>query len=356
MAIVKVSKGGRSLKQAIRYADKEKDFIGKDVSDNPEKAINEMQLTKDIYNKPGGRQYKHYIISFKPGEVDREKAKAIALEFAEKNFKGYEVGIGTHTDKNHIHCHLIVNSVSFEIGKKLHVPKSFLEDLRKSNDEICKTHGLEIVQKELEKEMSGEIRTGNMKKYQVLKHAFDGVKKSYVLDAAIAVKKAMELSENKQEFIENMNFQGYKTNWSDTRKHVTFIDKGNNKVRLANLQKTFNDISFSKEGLELEFKRNIEQRVNLNIEREVTRAEQTIQSGIGEQYIERTFDRVYDTIRELENELRKYSPSGREAIREEQQDVEREIEQINREQSITREILKRKNRYIDREIEPDFDR
>jgi len=283
MAVVKVAKGGQNLKSALEYADKENDFIGKDIPDNSREALEQMQLTKDIYNKPDGRQYKHYIISFRPGEVDKGKAKEIALEFVEKNFKGFEVGIGTHTDKNHIHCHLIVNSVNFETGKKFQAPKSFLNDLKKSNDEICKSHDLEIVKKRPEKELIGEIRTYDMNKYQALKQGFEDIKKSYVLDTAIAVKKAIEISKNRTEFIKNMSLEGYKTNWTDNRKHVTFTDKENNKVRLANLEKTFSDKTFSKEGLEIEFERQIRQG----------RYIESIRPG--DNYIE--FDKTHDDVR-----------------------------------------------------------
>ena len=261
MAIVKVAKGGRSLKQAIDYINKENDFLGKDLPDNAEDALEQMLLTKEFYEKEDGRQYKHYILSFKPDEATKEIAKAIAEEFAEENFKGFEVAIGTHTETKHIHCHIVVNSVNWETGKKFDAPKSFLDKLKDSNDRICKSYDLEIPKRGPEKELdSGEVRIYNMDKYQVFKKVFEGKAKSYVVDAAVVVKKSAALSESKSEFIKNMRTQGYTVNWVNTRKHVTFTDKDGKKVRLANLEKTFSDIFYSKEALELEFKRNLEQR------------------------------------------------------------------------------------------------
>lgn len=261
MAIIKVAKGGKTLSQAIKYAGKEDLTVGKDISDRKEQAIQEMKITKELYNKLDGRQYKHYIQSFAVGEIDVLQAQKIGLQFAESNFKGYEVFIGTHTDKGHIHNHMIVNSVNFETGNKFNVKKDFLAELKNSNDEICKTHGLKIVEK---KELSGEVRVYDQKKYQTLKKAFEGKQKSYIHETAKDIKRTISNSFNKNEFIKNMSALGYKINWTEERKHVTFTDKENNKVRLSNLEKTFTDKTFTKEGLENEFKRNLERRTELS--------------------------------------------------------------------------------------------
>ena len=68
--------------------------------------------------KTDGRQYKHYVQSFENDSIEPKMAHEIAREWAEKNFKGYEVLFATHCDKGHIHTHFIVNSVSFEDGRK----------------------------------------------------------------------------------------------------------------------------------------------------------------------------------------------------------------------------------------------
>lgn len=61
----------------------------------------------------------HFIQSFKPGEVTPEQAHQLGCEFIERCFANdYEVVIGTHTDRAHIHNHIIVNSVSFVDGHK----------------------------------------------------------------------------------------------------------------------------------------------------------------------------------------------------------------------------------------------
>ncbi|MBU4643046.1 relaxase/mobilization nuclease domain-containing protein, partial [Bacillus toyonensis] len=85
------------------------------------------------------------IQSFKPGEVTAEIANDIGLEFAEKCFKGHEVAVYTHTDKEHIHNHLVVNSVHFETGRKLQVNKKDIYELQAYNDQIARNRGLSVL-------------------------------------------------------------------------------------------------------------------------------------------------------------------------------------------------------------------
>lgn len=66
-----------------------------------------------------GRQGYHFVISFEPGETDADEAYKITKEFAKKYLgENYDYVFATHTDKNHIHSHLIFNSVSRTDGYK----------------------------------------------------------------------------------------------------------------------------------------------------------------------------------------------------------------------------------------------
>lgn len=83
-----------------------------------ETAYAEMQVTKRRFGKLGGVVGYHFIQSFAPGEVTPEQAHAIGVVFARRLFGDrYEVVIGTHLDKAHLHNHVVVNSVSFVDGK-----------------------------------------------------------------------------------------------------------------------------------------------------------------------------------------------------------------------------------------------
>ena len=111
-----------------------------------ETAVSEFLSTKAQHKKTGDTQFYHYTQSFKVGEnISPQTAHKIALEFAQKNYPNYEVLVATHIDAAHIHSHLIVNSVSFVDGKKLHQPPDTLRKLRLSSDEICQAHGFDTL-------------------------------------------------------------------------------------------------------------------------------------------------------------------------------------------------------------------
>ena len=107
------------------------------VNCQPASCRSEFIGTKLQHRKDGGRMYYHFVQSFHPEEtVTPEQAHRIALELA-RQWKDYEVIVATHTDRQHIHSHFIVNSVSFQTGRKLHFEKADLTQLRQLSDAIC---------------------------------------------------------------------------------------------------------------------------------------------------------------------------------------------------------------------------
>ena len=106
----------------------------------------EMMDTTRAIGKLDGRQCYHIIQSFKPGEVSPELALEIAKEFAAEYLLDYEVVIGTHVDKKHIHSHLIFNSVNMQTGKKYHIStQEYYRQIREISDRLCREHGLSVV-------------------------------------------------------------------------------------------------------------------------------------------------------------------------------------------------------------------
>ena len=150
MATIKRLSSKESIKNIINYVlnkEKTNDRIisGKDCS-----ALNtatEMNSTKNLYDKNSGITYNHIIQSFKPGEITPEKAHKIGIELAEKQFKNHEVLIATHKDKEHVHNHLIINSVSFKDGHKLITDKISLREIKLENDKICTREHLSVIEK-----------------------------------------------------------------------------------------------------------------------------------------------------------------------------------------------------------------
>lgn len=179
-----------------------------------ETALAEFTATKARYKKNDQVQFYHYTQSFKVGlDISPQKAHEIALEFAQKNYPDYEVLVATHTDAPHIHSHLIINSVSFEHGKKLHQTPHTLRELRLSSDEICQNHGFEV----LPTYTFGRSKTPS--RAQRKAHGRDNSWKDQLQQA---IEFAMTRSSNKEDFIFNMERQGYFVKWTDTRKTITY--------------------------------------------------------------------------------------------------------------------------------------
>ena len=91
-------------------------------------------------------QFYHIIQSFDPGEIMPEQALEIAKEFCAEYLSDYEVVMGTHIDKNHVHNHICFNAVGKFTGEKYHSsPQSYLKDIRRLSDKLCAKYGLSII-------------------------------------------------------------------------------------------------------------------------------------------------------------------------------------------------------------------
>ena len=167
MAVTKVFAIKRRMDDRVKYAvDREKTTLDSKIvyATNPEKteqvfftealncdsvdtAFQEMQSTKRRFGKTGGVLGYHFIQSFAPGEVTPEQAHEIGMEFARRMFGGrYEVVIGTHLDKAHLHNHIVINSVSFVDGQKYHSsPESYYNAVRGTSDELCRENDLSVI-------------------------------------------------------------------------------------------------------------------------------------------------------------------------------------------------------------------
>lgn len=206
-----------------------------------ETAFSEFTATKARYQKNDQVQFYHYTQSFKVGlDITPQQAHEIALEFAQKNYPDFEVLVATHTDAPHIHSHFIINSVSFEHGKKLHQPPNTLRILRQSSDEICMAHGFEV----LPTYTFGRSKTPSRAQRKAHERG-----DSWKDRLQQAIEFAMTRSSDKEDFIFNMERQGYFIKWTDTRKTITYTCPNGRSCRDDRLF----GAKFSKVNMELEF-------------------------------------------------------------------------------------------------------
>ena len=169
------------LKHSIAYicneAKTEKGSLVGGINCLPDFAYEQMIGTKEMFGQTGGRQGYHFIISLKPGEGTREQMYEITRRFAEEFLCGeYEGVFSVHTDKDHLHGHLVYNSVNMVTGRKYSYKKGDWKNvIQPITNRLCEEYGLSIVaaeyskdpvnmnRKQWEKEQSwGDFITGDM--------------------------------------------------------------------------------------------------------------------------------------------------------------------------------------------------
>ena len=143
-----------SLQDALDYAanrDKtEQSCFESSYACTLETAFTDMRQTKERWHKSGGVQGYHLVQSFAAGEVTPELAHQIAKELADRVLGGrYEYVIGTHLNTDHIHSHIVWNSVSCVDGKKYRSNyKSYVMEIRAVSDELCRKYKLSVIDTE----------------------------------------------------------------------------------------------------------------------------------------------------------------------------------------------------------------
>ena len=244
-----------AMRGCIRYCVQEKKTVDENgrqyvggVNCLGQHAYEEFMATKNLYGKASGTYFYQYVQSFAPGEIQSyEEAHRIGLEFAGKSFPGYEVLVATHLDAHddggvqRVHNHFIVNSVSFEDGRKIHFTPNTLQELRKISDDICRDHGLSVLP-------PSERRNGQgigTREYRATMRG-EGWKFGLIND----IDTAMTQAGDRREFCDILASVGYSVTWTNERKYITFTCPNGRKIRDNKLH----DNKYTKENLEYEFR------------------------------------------------------------------------------------------------------
>ena len=239
------------LKKLLGYVGKEKKTKLEDrrfvsgVNCSTENAYNEMMLTKQMHKKTGGRLYYHLVQSFPKGyDIKPELAHKIALELTEKALSNYECVVATHIDREHIHSHIVFNSVSFEDGRKYHSDNNSLHELIKLSDEICRQYGVAVLDKpKFGKENQNDVLGDKEYRSAVRGESFKFALMNVITDC-------MKQAKSKKQFITLMKHKGYAVRWEQQRKYITYTTPTGKKCRCNKLHEK----KYTKEMMEYEFK------------------------------------------------------------------------------------------------------
>ncbi len=206
----------------------------------PETAFDEFLSTKLLHHKEGGVMFYHMVQSFPKGaNIDPRTAHEAARRLA-GYFEGCEVLVCTHTDREHIHSHCIINSVNFETGKKLHMADEQIQALRARNDQICEKLGLPKFQKNEQRQSGG---MSNAEYYPAAKG------ESWKLELMRVIDECMRYAASREEFLALLRSEGYDAAWTGSRKNITYTTPDGRKCRDSKLHMT----KYLKENMEAEF-------------------------------------------------------------------------------------------------------
>ncbi len=150
-AVVKIwdikSRLDRVIDYVVNGEKTEEQLYVSGINCQPEYACSQMNETKSMYAKTKGILAFHAYQSFAKGEVTPELAHKIGLEFAKRMWgERFEVVVATHLNTNCIHNHFVLNSVSFEDGKRYYDNKENYKRMREVSDALCAEHNLSVVE------------------------------------------------------------------------------------------------------------------------------------------------------------------------------------------------------------------
>lgn len=243
----------QALRDVVAYAkDEEKterELFCAGIHCNPQTAREQFITVKEQFDKPDGIQAYHGYLSFEKTDITPELAQQVGMAFAERMWGDrFQVLVTTHLNTEHLHCHFVVNSVSFRDGKRLQNKEKAWWYFRHIADEVCLEHGLSVVQNP-EAYQSPHILTQKDKA---------GMPTRYNL-ARAALDEAIAMSHNLRQLEYHLSEMGYALGSNPKRKYWTIKGKGDERpIRLHRLGE-----EYTKERIT---QRLIENRDNIDFE------------------------------------------------------------------------------------------
>ena len=216
------------------YKTNEKEYIT-GINCSPATAVKQMIHTKKSYGKDDGVLAFHALQSFKPGELTPEQCHEIGVRLAGLMWGDrFEVVVSTHLDKQHLHNHFVVNSVSFMDGKKFDNNRNDYNRFRNLSDDLCNGYNLSVIHsngKGMHHSEWEAVKEGKPYFRQLIKHDVDVV---------------LSYARNMDQFVEGLQEMGYEV--STSRKYIAV--KHPQGQRMRRLKSLLRDGRYDEEHIE----------------------------------------------------------------------------------------------------------
>lgn len=336
MAVTKIHPIKTTLKKVIDY------ICNGDKTDNEiyvtthlcsrENAHKEFELTKRQFKSRTKTLAHHLIQSFVPEEVSFEEAHQVGIELCEKILEGkYEYVLATHIDKDHIHNHIIFNSIDVDEGKVYHSYYGSYMNIRNQSDKLCKEHNLSIIDQGTQKEIN-EIKRRKFVNWYDWNEDKKG--SSFKSKLQFDIDRMIKQSINWQNFLSKMESCGYEIKFG---KHIAFRSKNQQRFTRAKTigvnytEERIKDRIINKEkeiGNIIDLKNNVKAKSSKGYEHWATKHNlKTATSTLVE-----IRDKGFNSMEELERRI-----SG---ISIEKNDLKREFDKLSWEQKRIKEVVK----------------
>ncbi len=226
----------QDLAQALHYAvnpDKtevqERACFVTGVGCHADNAIAEMNAVKAHFGKTGGNVAYHCYQSFLPGEVSAQQCHEIGVKLARQLWgEKYQVLVATHLDRNHLHNHMVINSVSFVDGRKFNDDYRAYYAMREASDLLCQAYNLSVIEQpkgKTPRSIYFAEKNGEPTRYNLMREAID---------------KAAGMSFTMTQFTAALKKQGYVLEMDTGRKYPTIRSVNSKKpVRLYRLGEAY---------------------------------------------------------------------------------------------------------------------
>ena len=297
-----------------------------------ENAHKEFELTKKQFGSKTKTLAHHLIQSFVPEEVSFEEAHQVGIELCEKILEGkYEYVLATHIDKDHIHNHIIFNSIDVHEGKIYHSYYGSYMNIRNQSDKLCREHNLSVIDQEAQKEIN-EIKRRKFVNWYDWNEDKKG--SSYKSRLQFDIDRAIKQSINWQDFLSKMESCCYEIKIG---KHIAFRSKNQQRFTRAKTiganytEERIKERILNKDreiGNIIDIKNNIKAKTSKGYEHWVTKHNlQTAASTLVE-----IRNKGFNSMEELERGISRISI--------EKKDLKREFDKLSLEQKRIKAVVK----------------
>ena len=209
MAITKIHAIQATVHKAVNYiCNPEKTDEGILISSfgcSPETAAFDFKFALSKTKQSDPNKAFHLIQAFMPGEISYDEAHRIGVELADKLLEGkYSYIVSTHTDKGHVHNHIIFCAADNVNHEKYHDCKQTYRSIRRLNDELCRAHGLSIIEPHRKSLSAG---AGRGKSYHEWQSEQSGT--SWKVKLKNAIDEAIEIADTYEDCLNLIRSKGY---------------------------------------------------------------------------------------------------------------------------------------------------